>query len=69
VAACLSAEDPEFRVERTRTIHIFSNDEKLRARIGRLVGKDVMVRGRPFRAHTARHHAPVVVEISGINAI
>jgi Domain of unknown function (DUF4431) len=69
VATCLSAEDPEFRVERTRTIHIFSSDEKVRARIGRLVGKDVMVRGRPFGAHTAHHHAPVVMAISEIDAI
>jgi hypothetical protein len=29
VATCLSAEDPEFRVSHTRTIHIFSSDEKV----------------------------------------
>jgi Domain of unknown function (DUF4431) len=69
VATCLSAEDPEFRVERTRTIHIFSSDEKVRALIGRFVGKDVMVRGRPFGAHTAHHHAPIVMDISEIDAI
>jgi Domain of unknown function (DUF4431) len=69
VAACLSAEDPEFRVARAHTIHVFSSDEKVRARIGRLVGKDVMVRGRPFGAHTAHHHAPIVMEISEIDGI
>lgn len=69
VATCLSADDPDFRVARTRTIHVYSNDEKVRAQIGRLVGKDVMVRGRPFGAHTAHHHAPVVMEISEIDEI
>jgi hypothetical protein len=39
------------------------------ARIDRCLGKDVMVRGRPFGAHTAHHHAPIVMEISEIDAI
>ena len=69
VATCLSAKHPEFRVERTRTIHVYSSDDKVRARIGRFVGKDVMVRGRPFGAHTAHHHAPIVMDISEIDAI
>jgi Domain of unknown function (DUF4431) len=68
-ATCLGAEDPEFRVKRTRTIHIYSSDEKVHAQIDRFVGKDVMVRGRPFGAHTAHHHAPIVMEISEIDAI
>ena len=69
VATCLSAKDPEFRVSRARSIHVFSSDETLHAQIDRLVGKDVMVRGRPFGAHTAHHHAPIVMEISEIDAI
>jgi hypothetical protein len=69
VAACLGAKDPEFRVSHARTIHIFSSDEKVHAQIDRFVGKDVMVRGRPFGAHTAHNHAPIVMEISEIDAI
>jgi hypothetical protein len=69
VATCLSAKDPEFRVERTRTIHVYSSDDKVRARIDHFVGKDVMVRGRPFGAHTAHHHAPIVMDISEIDEI
>jgi hypothetical protein len=69
VATCLDAEDPEFRVKRARTIHIYSSDDKLHARIERFVGQDVMVRGRPFGAHTAHHHAPIVMDISEIDAI
>ncbi len=69
VATCLSANDPEFRVSHARTIHVFSSDEKMHAQIDRFVGKDVMVRGRAFGAHTAHHHAPIVMEISEIDAI
>ena len=69
VATCLSAKDPEFRVRHARTIHVFSSNEKMRAQIDRLVGKAVMVRGRPFGAHTAHHHAPIVMEISEIDEI
>ncbi len=69
VATCLGAKDPEFRVSHARTIHVYSSDEKVHAQIGRFVGKDVMVRGRPFGAHTAHHHAPIVMEISEIDEI
>ncbi len=69
VATCLSAKDPEFRVKRARTIHIYSSDDKVQASIRRFVGKDVEVRGKPFGAHTAHHHAPIVMDISAIDAI
>ncbi|MEJ2374155.1 MAG: hypothetical protein P8Y53_03275 [Pseudolabrys sp.] len=52
VPTCLSAEDPEFRVKRARTIHIYSSNDKVQAEIGRFVGKDVQVRGKHFGAHT-----------------
>jgi len=68
-AGCLDAKDAEFRVKSARTIHIYSFDDKLRAQMSRLAGKDVSVRGKPFGAHTAHHHAPIVMEISQIDAI
>jgi len=64
--ACLTAQDPADSVRATRTIHIFSADEKVHARIGTLVGKTVLVRGQPFAAHTAHHHAPIVMDIGEI---
>lgn len=66
--ACLTAKDPEESVKSTLSIHIFSSVDKVRARIGKLVGKRVLVRGKPFAAHTAHHHAPIVMDISEINS-
>jgi uncharacterized protein DUF4431 len=66
--ACLTAKDPDDSVESTRTIHIFSTQDKVHARIARFVGKTVLVRGQPFAAHTAHHHAPIVMDISEIDA-
>ncbi len=66
--ACLTAKDPDDSVKSTRTIHIFSSQDKVHARIGKLVGKTVLVRGRPFPAHTSHHHAPIVMDISEIDA-
>jgi hypothetical protein len=68
VATCLDASDPEFRVKSTRTIHVYSTDERISAEIKRFVGKTVLVRGRPFGAHTAHHHAPIVMNITEIDA-
>jgi hypothetical protein len=64
--ACLTAQDPEDNVKSTRTIHIYSTQEKVHSQIGKLVGKTVQVRGVPFAAHTAHHHAPIVMDISEI---
>ena len=66
--ACLTATDPEDSVKNTRTVHIFSTDEKVHATIAGLVGKAVRVRGTPFPAHTGHHHAPIVMDITEINA-
>jgi hypothetical protein len=65
--ACLKATDPADSVKSTRTIHIFSSQDKVQAQIARFVGKTVLVRGQPFAAHTAHHHAPIVMDISEID--
>lgn len=65
--ACLTAQNPEDSVKGTRTIHIFSSQDGVQAKIGKLVGKTVLVRGQPFAAHTAHHHAPIVMDISEID--
>ena len=65
--ACLAATDPADSVKSTRTIHIFSTQDKVHAQIAQFIGKTVLVRGQPFAAHTAHHHAPIVMDISEID--
>src|SRR5262245_56412131 len=66
--ACLDADDPEDAVKSTRTIHVFPAEAKLEPSFKRLVGKAVAVRGSPFIAHTAHHHAPIVMQVTEIGA-
>jgi hypothetical protein len=66
--ACLDGPDPDDKVKSTRTIHVFSFDTAILASMRRLVGKTVRVRGNPFAAHTAHHHAPIVMQISEVGA-
>lgn len=63
---CLTADDPEDNVGNTHTIHIFSTEDKVARQIASYAGKSISVRGRPFAAHTAHHHAPIVMDISAI---
>lgn len=62
VAACIEGTDPEDKVARTRTIHVYSLDNKIGAALRRFVGKSMLVRGKPVPQHTAHHHAPIVME-------
>jgi hypothetical protein len=63
---CLDgAEDNDAR-KGTRRIHIFSPDQRTARKIQRLVGRKVVVSGEPFGQHTAHHHAPIVMTITGI---
>jgi hypothetical protein len=63
---CLMANDPDDNVQNARTIHIFSSQDKIQRQIARFAGKTVVVRGQPFAAHTAHHHAPIVMDITEI---
>jgi len=63
---CLDAEAPEFRVREAESIHVYGTDEAVHARLEQLAGKRVIVRGRPFGAHTSHHHAPIVMEVTEI---
>ena len=67
-SACLMAEEQEDNVKSASTIHIFGRNDAVQARIASFVGRTVVVRGRPFPALTAHHHAPIVMEISTISA-
>ncbi|MGD9868818.1 MAG: DUF4431 domain-containing protein [Hyphomicrobiales bacterium] len=68
-STCLEGATPDDRVGATRSIHLFSSDGKVHAAIGGLVGRHVRVRGSPFPAHTAHHHAPIVMDVSEIDGI
>jgi hypothetical protein len=63
---CLDADDSDEAVESASTIHVFPEDEKLQPAFQRLVGKNVIVRGSPFAAITAHHHAPIVMGVTEI---
>jgi hypothetical protein len=65
--SCLDADDPDEAVKSTRTIHVFAADEKLQQVLRKLVGKTVVLRGNPFAAHTAHHHAPIMMQVTEIN--
>jgi hypothetical protein len=63
---CLTASDPGNSVKGTRTIRVYPATPKLHEAMQRLVGKTVEVRGTVFAAHTAHHHAPIVMEVAEI---
>ena len=63
---CLTASEPDLNVPDTRQIHIYSSMPDVRAAIARLVGRRVRVTGQPFSAHTAHHHAPIVMDVDKI---
>lgn len=66
---CLTGPDADFdQVEDAGRIQIWSTDEAVLKTISRLVGKTVEVHGDPFGAHTAHHHAPIVMNVSRIEA-
>jgi Domain of unknown function (DUF4431) len=66
---CLSGDDEMSNVETAETIHVFSSDDALNASLERFLGKDVQIRGTPMGAHTAHHHAPIVMDISEIDSL
>jgi hypothetical protein len=54
-------------VDDARTIQVYSSNDNVARRMHSYVGKRVQVRGKPFAAQTAHHHAPVVMDIAEIN--
>jgi hypothetical protein len=67
-AVCLDDAEDEDAKKGTRTIQIFSSNDGLARRIQGLVGRDVVVFGQPFGAHTSHHHAPIVMTVSEIGS-
>ena len=65
---CLDAKNPDDKVLEVETVHVFSNDPKIHERLQNYVGETILVWGLPFPAHTAHHHAPIVMDVSKIDA-
>lgn len=67
--ACLDVADKDDEVEPTRRIHLFGADDALNKRLRGLVGKAVRIRGEPFGQHTVHHHAPIVMQVTGVELL
>lgn len=63
---CLEGSDEFDKVADARTVHVFSANDAISRQLRGSVGKRVRVRGTPFGAHTAHHHAPIVMDVSAI---
>jgi hypothetical protein len=66
--ACLTGSDESDNVPEADRIHVYASDEAVAKTLPRFVGKAVRVTGRPFGEHTAHHHAPIVMDVSRIEA-
>jgi hypothetical protein len=65
-SACMQGPDADDNVKNTRTIHVAPLNERLQPAFHHLVGKTVVVSGNAFAAHTAHHHAPIVMLVTEI---
>jgi hypothetical protein len=63
---CLDGAENEDAVKGTRRIHVFSSKDTISRRMQRLLGRKIVVFGQPFGAHTAHHHAPIVMDVSEV---
>lgn len=65
---CLAGAEEEDQVGDTRRLHVAPDNDAVEKRFQSLLGKQVSVQGRPFGAHTAHHHAPIVMIVTKIDA-
>jgi hypothetical protein len=67
VPTCLEGDDNVDKNEKIGEIQIMSSNDMIAPKIKNFVGQDVFVQGSPFGAHTANDHAPIVMDITGID--
>ncbi len=48
-------------------VHLFTSNDRIRPRLRAAVGRRVRITGSGFAAHTAHHHAPLVVDVGSIS--
>jgi Domain of unknown function (DUF4431) len=56
----------EDNVKPTRKLHVYANDTAMHRKLQAFVGKGVRVTGEVFAAHTAHHHAPIVMDVKRV---
>jgi hypothetical protein len=56
--------DPRQRFTR---VQLYTSNDRLWPRLRAAVGHRIRIRGTGFAAHTAHHHAPMVVDVSAIS--
>jgi hypothetical protein len=70
--ACLEGSDEYDKVDRADRIHVFTMDADMRNRLRGRIGKPirrVRIIGEPFGAHTAHHHAPIVMRVTRVETV
>ena len=60
---CLSGPEEDDNVEPTRKLHVYGDDTATHKKLQTFVGKGVRLTGEVFAAHTAHHHAPIVMDV------
>jgi hypothetical protein len=63
---CIAGDENIDQSEKVGQIQIISSNDQVMQKIKNYLGKDVFVQGTPFAANTAHHHAPIVMDITGI---
>jgi hypothetical protein len=63
---CLSGPEEEDNVEPTRKLHVYGDDTATQRKLRSFVGKGVRVTGEVFAAHSAHHHAPIVMDVKRV---
>jgi Domain of unknown function (DUF4431) len=63
---CLAGDENVDPNEKIGEIQIMSSNDQVAQKIKNYLGKDVFVQGTPFGANTAHHHAPIVMDITGV---
>jgi hypothetical protein len=68
IPMCLRGEDDLDNVDGAYSIHLIPKDDSIAAEFQNLRGRSVIVRGNPFGAITAHHHAPIVMSVTEVAA-
>lgn len=65
---CMTGQEDEDKVKGTSRVHVFGGEEAMHKRLQGLAGRRIAVTGEPFGAHTAHHHAPIVLSVAKVEA-
>jgi hypothetical protein len=63
---CLSGPEEDDNVEPTQKLHVYAADTATQKELRSFIGKGVRLTGEVFAAHTAHHHAPIVMDVKRV---